>query len=86
MSAWPTASCRTLAPPLERLVQFRRVDPVQPDQLPPSYSLRICFIRAVASSIACSGLMFAVMLRWIAFARTPRGRGVAAGKLPAAVA
>jgi hypothetical protein len=33
MSAWPTASCRTLAPPPEGLVQFGGVNPVQPHKL-----------------------------------------------------
>ena len=31
------------------------------------YSLRICLIRAIASSTACSGLMPSVATRWIAF-------------------
>ena len=34
------------------------------------YSLRICLIRAIASSTACSGLMPSVTMRWIAFAQT----------------
>jgi hypothetical protein len=33
------------------------------------HSLRICLIRAIASSTACSGLMPSVTMRWIAFAQ-----------------
>ena len=38
-----------------------------------SYSLRICLIRAIASSTACSGLMPSVTMRWIAFSQIPVG-------------
>ena len=34
------------------------------------YSLRICLIRAIASSTACSGLMPSVTTRWTAFSQT----------------
>jgi hypothetical protein len=33
------------------------------------YSLRICLMRAIASSTACSGLMPSVTMRWTAFAQ-----------------
>ena len=35
-----------------------------------AYSLRICLMRAIASSTACSGLMPSAATRWIAFAQT----------------
>ena len=35
-----------------------------------AHSLRICLIRAIASSTACSGLMPSVATRWTAFAQT----------------
>ena len=34
------------------------------------HSARICLIRAIASSTACSGLMPSAATRWIAFAQT----------------
>ena len=37
---------------------------------PPATWLRICLIRTIASSTACSGLMPSVTMRWIAFAQT----------------
>jgi hypothetical protein len=33
-----------------------------------AYSLRICLMRAIASSTACSGLMPSTAMRWTAFA------------------
>ena len=46
--------------------------PGSPEVWPRSvrYSLRICLMRAIAWSTACSGLMPSATMRWIAFAQT----------------
>ena len=48
----------------------RRSEKNREEPLHRAHSARICLMRAIASSTACSGLMPSAATRWIAFAQT----------------